>query len=229
MRSDRNEPGVLPERRLARSGVRVLVVRAVTQRGPVPVRRWDIRLPRVSRGSPTTILTPGAAASGPEAGTGDRVVLCLHCFLFHGGKCSRRSKSRSTDSSKRRRTESPGMEGVYERGNFRDLRNRVNSITDSESPQSKRYVWFFTNIIRLWNTKLDVNCYVLLMSSMYSDVTYVLSYWEDWWFQYLSCDKETNSTQANEKKMNFKMKIIRGPQNGKKSDKQNFSIRMLGE
>ena len=55
----------------------------------------------------------------------------------------------STDRSKRRRTESPGMEGVYERGNFRDLRSRGNSITDSEIPQSQRYVWFFTNIIRL--------------------------------------------------------------------------------
>ena len=51
----------------------------------------------------------------------------------------------STDScSKRRRTESPGMEGVYERGNFRDLRSRGNPITDSEIPQSQRYVWFFT-------------------------------------------------------------------------------------
>ena len=54
----------------------------------------------------------------------------------------RRSKSRSTDSSKRRRTESPGMEGVYERGSFRDLRSRINSINESEL--HKRYVWLFT-------------------------------------------------------------------------------------
>ena len=48
-------------------------------------------------------------------------------------------------------------------------------------------------------------------------------------FHYLSSDQEKLAININEKKMNFKMKIIRDPLNGKSSDKQNFSIQMLGE